>query len=94
VGIMLTALDDPDWSGPVNTTGPAPVTNAELSKALGLALHRPAVVPVPALALRIRYGEMSEIVTTGVRALPARPLVWGYRFRYTSVDEALAAALS
>ena len=59
-------------AGPVNLTAPNPVTNAELSRALGHALGRPAVLPVPGLAIKLLYGEMAEIVTTGQRAIPAR----------------------
>jgi uncharacterized protein (TIGR01777 family) len=93
VGMIVAALDDPRWSGPVNATAPAPVDNREFSRALGRALHRPALVPVPALALRALYGEMAEIVTGGQRALPARALELGYRFQHPQLDEALRSAL-
>jgi uncharacterized protein (TIGR01777 family) len=94
VGIIRAALDDERWRGPVNGTAPEPVTNGELSHALGAALHRPALLPVPGLALRLLYGEMAEIVTTGARVLPAKALVLGYRFRYPHLPDALASALS
>ncbi len=93
VGIMLAALDDERWSGPVNATAPEPVSNRVLSLALGHELHRPALLPVPALVLRALYGEMAEIVTTGVRAVPAKALVLGYEFAHPSLDEALHTAL-
>jgi uncharacterized protein len=93
VGMILTALLDERWSGPVNATAPEPVSNRELSHALGRALHRPALLPVPELALRALYGEMAEIVTTGVRAVPAQALVLGYEFKHPNLDEALQAAL-
>lgn len=93
-GIMLTALGDERWSGPVNATAPEPVTNRELSKALGRALHRPALLPVPGAALRALYGEMAQIITTGVRAMPAKALVLGYEFEHPRLDEALRAALA
>ncbi|MDX6675195.1 MAG: uncharacterized protein QOH11_2613 [Solirubrobacteraceae bacterium] len=93
VGIYLAALDGGDWSGPINASAPEPVTNKEFSKALGRALHRPAFAPVPALALRVLYGEMAEIVTTGQRAIPKRATDLGYAFRHPDLDEALAAAL-
>jgi uncharacterized protein (TIGR01777 family) len=93
VAIALAALADERWSGPVNATAPEPVTNGELSRALGRALHRPALLPVPALALRALYGEMAQIVTSGARVLPAKPLVLGFKFRYPELDGALAAAL-
>jgi NAD dependent epimerase/dehydratase family enzyme len=91
--MMLAALDDERWSGAVNATAPEPVSNRALSQALGHALHRPALLPVPALALGALYGEMAEIVTTGVRAVPARALVLGYEFKYPRYERALRAAL-
>ena len=80
VGIMLAALDDERWSGPVNATAPEPVSNRDFSQALGRALGTPALVPVPAPALALLYGEMAEIVTTGARVMPAKALVLGYEF--------------
>jgi uncharacterized protein len=91
-GIYLAALEG--WSGAVNATAPTPVTNAEFSKALGRALHRPAVAPVPGAAIRLLYGDMAEIVTTGQRALPRRTQELGYAFRHPDLDEALRAALA
>jgi uncharacterized protein (TIGR01777 family) len=93
VGMYLAALDDERWRGPVNAATPAPVTNRELSKALGRALHRPAVLPVPGLALRALYGGMAEIVTEGRRAVPARARELGFEFRHPDLDEALRSAL-
>jgi len=94
VGLYLAALDRPDWSGAFNGSAPEPVTNKAFSKALGRALHRPAVAPVPALAIKLLYGEMAEIVTEGQRAIPARALAHGYAFRRPELDEALADALA
>jgi uncharacterized protein len=94
VGVMHTALGDERWSGPVNGTAPEPVTNRELSRALGRALHRPALLPVPGAALRLLYGEMARVVTTGARVLPVKPLMLGYEFRHPHLDEALQAALN
>jgi uncharacterized protein len=93
VGMMLAALADDSWSGPINATAPEPVRNAEFSHALGRALHRPSLLPVPGAALRLLYGEMAEIVTSGARALPAKPLMLGYAFRHAQLDEALRSAL-
>jgi len=92
--MMLAALEDERWSGPINATAPEPVTNRELSKALGAALGRPALLPVPGLALRAMYGEMAEIVTGGARVVPAKALVLGYEFAHPQLDEALHSALS
>jgi uncharacterized protein len=94
VGLYVAALHDERWEGAVNASAPEPVSNREFSSALGRALHRPAILPVPALALRALYGEMADIVTEGQRAIPARALALGFEFRHTDVDEALRAALT
>jgi uncharacterized protein (TIGR01777 family) len=94
VGMYLAALEDERWSGPLNATAPDPVSNRELSRSLGHALHRPALVPVPGAALRLLYGEMAEIVVGGARVMPARPLVLGYEFVQPRLEQALAAALA
>jgi uncharacterized protein (TIGR01777 family) len=94
VGIYLAALDGDDWHGPVNASAPDPATNAEFSRALGRALHRPALAPVPALAIRALYGEMAQIVLTGQRAVPERAHALGYRFAHPELDEALRSALA
>jgi uncharacterized protein len=94
VGALLFCLDNENARGAINLTAPNPVTNAELSKALGRALHRPAVLPVPGFAIRILYGEMAMIVTTGQRAIPARLRELGYEFRFEEVDPALEDVLA
>jgi hypothetical protein len=94
VRLYLAALDEPQWSGPVNATAPEPVTNREFAHALGRVLHRPARVPIPAVALRTLYGEMASVVTTGQRARPVRAVERGFEFRYPAIDGALAKALS
>ncbi|HLY49431.1 MAG TPA: TIGR01777 family oxidoreductase [Solirubrobacteraceae bacterium] len=83
-----------ELAGPINLTAPVPVTNAELAAALGRVLHRPAVLPVPALALRVIYGEMAQIVTTGQAVLPRRLTEAGYEFRYRDLDAALRDVLA
>jgi uncharacterized protein (TIGR01777 family) len=93
VGIVVEALTEPRWGGPVNACAPEPVTNRELSKALGRVLRRPALAPVPGFALRALYGEMSEVVTRGQRAVPARATEFGYHFRHPDLEEALRSAL-
>jgi uncharacterized protein (TIGR01777 family) len=94
VGGLLRCLDESSLAGPVNLTAPTPVTNRELSRTLGRVLRRPAVLPVPALALRLRYGEMAQVVTTGQRVLPARLERAGYEFRYPELESALRAVLN
>jgi uncharacterized protein len=89
VGGLLHCIDDRNATGPVNLTAPNPATNAELSHALGHVLHRPAFLPVPALALRILYGDMAAIVTTGARVVPARLQELGYEFAHPELKPAL-----
>lgn len=94
VGILLWALGNEKVNGVVNATAPNPVTNGELSKALGRALNRPAVVPVPGLALDLMYGrEFGKVLRGGQRVMPRRALDLGYEFRYPRLDEALADLL-
>jgi uncharacterized protein (TIGR01777 family) len=92
VGAILFELDSKAAAGPMNVTAPEPATNRELSKALGRVLRRPAFAPVPALAVRVLYGEMSDIVTTGQRAVPARLTELGYSFRHPELEDALRDA--
>jgi hypothetical protein len=94
VGGLMHCLDHEDAAGPVNLTAPIPVTNAELSRALGHALGRPAVLPVPNMAIKLLYGEMAEMVTTGQRAIPARLGELGYEFRHPAIEPALKDVLS
>ncbi len=93
VGILLLGLDNPEASGPLNGAAPNPVTNKEFSKALGRAVHRPALFPIPTFALRLRFGGVAEVLTTGQRVLPRRPLALGYKFRFPDLDAALADVL-
>ena len=93
VGAMLFCLDNPDAAGPVNFTAPVPVTNTELSRTLGRVLGRPAVLPVPALALKALYGEMAQIVLTGQRVVPRRLQQLGYGFRHPDLEPALRDVL-
>jgi uncharacterized protein (TIGR01777 family) len=94
VGALLHCVADERAQGPVNVTAPAPATNAELSRALGRALHRPAFLPVPALAIKLLYGEMGMIVTTGQRAVPARLQELGYAFTHPELGPALRDVLA
>jgi uncharacterized protein (TIGR01777 family) len=93
VGLYLAALDDAAWEGPINACAPEPATNRDFSRALGRALRRPAFAPVPGFAVRVLYGDMAEIVTTGQRTVPMRALEHGYAFRHTDLDEALRDAV-
>jgi len=93
IGIILLALDNPQAVGPINATGQHPVTNKEFSKALGRALHRPAILPVPPFMLKLRLGEVADILTTGQRVIPAKALALGYQFKFPDIDGALTDLL-
>ncbi len=89
------AIDSTDVEGATLLTSPHPVTNEEFTKALSAALRRPAVVPVPAFALRLALGEMAEeTVLASQRAKPTRLLALGFAFEHGEVGAALAAILS
>lgn len=92
VGAILFELDTEAARGPINLTAPEPATNRNFSKALGRVLRRPALAPVPALAVKALYGEMASIVTTGQRAVPARLEELGYRHRQPELEAALRDA--
>lgn len=95
IDLVRWAIGTPSVAGPVNATGPAPVTNAEFTKALGKALHRPAFLPAPAFALRLVMGEMADaLLLSGQRAVPANAQDQGYVFHYRRIDDALAAIFS
>lgn len=94
VGMIVWLLETPAASGPYNGTAPQPVRNREFVQALGRALHRPARVPMPGLALRLLIGEMADIILSGQRVLPMRARAQGYTFRHPDLDSALAAILS
>jgi uncharacterized protein (TIGR01777 family) len=88
IGAILFCLAE-RCSGPVNVTAPEPATNKELSRTLGRVLRRPAFAPVPALAVKVLYGEMATIVTTGQRVVPGRLMELGYEFREPDLETAL-----
>jgi uncharacterized protein (TIGR01777 family) len=90
VGILLWAAENEKVAGVVNATAPNPVTNRELAKALGRALGRPAVTPVPGFALDLKFGrEFGAVLRGGQRVMPRRGLDLGYKFRFTHIGEAL-----
>ena len=94
VRLVAWIIQNDGAHGAVNATAPAPVTNAEFSKALGHALGRPSFMPAPPFALRIALGEMADaLLLSGQRVLPARALDLGFTFKFKTVDEALADVL-
>lgn len=90
VGILIWALDTGSVSGVVNGAAPKPVTNKEWSKALGRALHRPAVLPIPGIAVEVKFGrEFGKVTQGGQRVLPRRTEELGYAFKFPEIDGAL-----
>jgi uncharacterized protein (TIGR01777 family) len=90
IGMYLRVIDRAGFSGALNVCAPAPVTNREFSKALGRALHRPAIVPVPGIAAKIIAGDVAQYAVTGVRMVPGRAGELGYEFAFPDIDSALA----
>jgi len=92
VDLVRWAMRTADSGNAVNATAPNPVTNAEFARALGRAMHRPALIPAPAFALQLLLGEMAvPLVLSGQRAVPRRPERGGFTFTYRTVDDALQA---
>jgi len=94
VAIIRFLLEQRTLRGPFNACAPEAVTNACFSQTLGAVLHRPARLRMPARVLELLLGEASELLVSGQRAYPRRLLDAGYTFRYTSLDDALKAAIS
>jgi len=93
VSAILFALDTASLDGPVNLAAPQPVTNTEFTRALSRAVHRPAILPAPAFALRLALGQMAdEALLASARAAPFRLLSAGFQFAHPTIDSALAAA--
>jgi uncharacterized protein (TIGR01777 family) len=94
LGVLRHALEDPSVRGPLNAVASAPVTNAEFTKTLGRVLGRPTIAPLPALALRLAFGEMAEAtLLSSTRARPARLEEAGYRFLFPALEGALRHVL-
>jgi hypothetical protein len=91
VAAILAAIETPGLSGPVNVVAPAPVRNRDFARALAAALHRPALLPVPAVVLRLVLGRMAqETVLGSQRVVPAKLLAQGFSFRWPELAPALA----
>jgi uncharacterized protein len=92
-GILKFALETDSVHGVLNGTAPNPVTNRDFTKSLGRALSRPTIFPVPRPALKVMFGEMSDIMFDSQRVLPKRTQELGYTFKFSSLDDALEDAL-
>ncbi len=92
IAALRHIIDTPQLSGPVNLTAPEPLTNREVTAAMGRVLHRPTLLAVPAPVLRIVLGEFSQDVLGSQRVRPARLLESGFVFRHPGIDETIRAA--
>jgi uncharacterized protein (TIGR01777 family) len=95
VAILRLALENANLNGPINIVSPQPVTNAEFTKTLAAAIHRPALFPAPTFALRLILGEMADaLLLSSQRALPAQLQKLNYQFHHLDLRSALAAVLA
>jgi uncharacterized protein (TIGR01777 family) len=92
-GLIEFAISHLDLKGAVNATAPNPVTNAEFTRQLASALHRPAILPVPKFALHLLFGDMAQIVYASQRVIPAVAAQAGYNFRFPKLEAALESLL-
>lgn len=95
VSMIFHAIEHEDLEGPLNATAPEPVTNKAFTQALARQLHRPAVVPLPAIMVRVILGEMGdELLLASQRVLPVKALDSGFQFEHPTLAQALSAVLS
>lgn len=93
IGLIKFAIENDNVTGILNATAPNPVTNKEFSNVLGKVLNRPSFMPVPDFALKLLFGEMSELLLTGQNVIPERALEFGYKFKYDDLKDALKTIL-
>jgi len=93
VRVLIFLLERDDLSGPFNASAPHPVTNAEFTRKLASKLNRPALLPAPAAALKLAFGEMSRLLLTGADMRPARLQEAGFEFEFSRLEAALADIL-
>jgi len=94
VSLILFAIENAALRGPVNATAPNPVTNADFTRTLARTLHRPAIFPAPAFALKLALGEMSQVLLDSQRVLPAAAQAAGFKFRYPGLTAAFGSLLA
>src|SRR5262249_49886421 len=87
--LVLFAIDRDELGGPVNCTAPGIVTHGEFAKTLGRVMSRPALLPVPRFALRLRFGEVANAITASLRVAPEVATKHGFRFQFRELEPAL-----
>ena len=93
VALIRAVVDDPDYRGPVNAVAPQSLRNAQFTRALAAVMRRPALLPVPAIAVRAALGELAVELLGSRRIVPRQALEHGFRFQHTSLESALAQEL-
>lgn len=94
IGMAIWAIDTSAVSGPINAVAPEAGTNAQFASAIGRALNRPALIPVPGFALKLLFGEFATLgLIRGQHVIPRRALELGYQFKFPTLDRAIQAAL-
>jgi hypothetical protein len=93
VELVVRAVEEESVSGVWNATSPNPVRNADFTRELAHAVHRPAIIPVPQFALKVAFGELAQHMLDSARVIPAVAAGAGFRFRYSEVDAALGNLL-
>lgn len=94
VGIILFALENKAVKGPINAVAPDSITSSQLSSTIGKVMRRPNLIPVPKIALRILYGESSQIMTTGIGISSEKITRLGYKFKCPTIAKALTEILN
>lgn len=94
VGIARLAAEDAALSGPVNVVAPNSSMNSEFTRTLGRVLRRPTALPVPAVAFRLAFGELADVLLASQRVVPRAVERVGYTFRFPTLEAALRAALA
>lgn len=92
-GLAIHAIENSSVVGPLNGTSPNPVRNTDFTKTLGAVLSRPTILPIPGFGLYVLFGESASILTGGQKVLPEQAAQTGYRFKFSSLDQALVASV-
>jgi uncharacterized protein len=91
LGLFVFAAENASIHGPLNGSSPQPVTNAEFTRRLAHALHRPAILPIPKFALKLALGELADFALASSRVMPEAPIRSGFKFNYPELDAAFEA---
>jgi uncharacterized protein (TIGR01777 family) len=94
IDIIRSAIANAQLRGPLNVVAPNPVRNAEFTRIVAAVLHRPAIFPVPAFALRVAVGEMTDALLASQRVIPERLIATDYHFRFDNLETTLRATLA